>query len=269
MLSRLRDSRRLLALSPHLDDAALSIGGALAEAAKAGTDVVVGTVFTGDAPSTASPSPIIEELNALWKLGPSPMAARRKEDADAMQVLGARYVHGGLPDAIYRTNRDGASLYATRQAIFSEPSPEDDVVLALSKLLADWIEENQPDIVLCPLAVGRHVDHVSTAKAFHEVAVDRHLNILLYEDLPYATGFFPPGFPDSVEKALARTNWRVERSEEVAVDFSRKIASVRKYRSQINGLFSDDRQMEITLAQYMSSAAQDSLSCERLWEVST
>lgn len=268
MLAQLHQSRRLLVLSPHLDDAALSIGGAIAQATNGGTDVIIGTIFTAEAPSPTLTSPIIRELNAVWKLGPSPMACRRREDVAAVQVLGARYIHGGLLDAIYRTNRNGDSIYPTRQAIFSEPSPEDDIVIALRKLLTGWIEENQPDLILCPLAVGRHVDHAITSEAFRIVALYRHLNVFLYEDLPYSTGLFPPGLSDSVEAALARTSWRVAHSEPVFVDFPRKIASIKKYRSQIEGLFSDDRQMEMVLAQYMSHGAQDERLCERIWAAS-
>jgi LmbE family N-acetylglucosaminyl deacetylase len=269
MPSLLHGSHRVLALSPHLDDAALSIGGAIAEAADAGTDVIVGTIFTGDAPPATFTSRIIEELNALWKLGPSPMASRRNEDAAAVQVLGARYIHGDLPDAIYRTASDGAAVYPTRRSIFSDPSPDDAIAASLTKLLSDWLDEYVPDVVLCPLAVGRHVDHVTVSRTFHSIALDRHLKVFLYEDLPYSTGLFPPGLPDSVESALARTSWRVTHSEQVYVDFSRKMASIRKYQSQISGLFADDRQMENTLAQYMACARQNQLSCERLWAVST
>jgi LmbE family N-acetylglucosaminyl deacetylase len=269
MFSPLHHFRRILVLSPHLDDAALSIGGAIAEATKARADVTVGTIFTADAPSAAFSSPIIKELNAVWKLGPSPMASRRSEDAAAVEVLGARYIHGDLPDAIYRMDREGASVYPTRRSIFSDPSPEDGVAVALTKLLRDWIEENQPDVVLCPLAVGRHVDHVITSRTFHSIALDWHLKVFLYEDLPYSTGLFPPGLSDSVESAIARATWVVTHSEQIFVDFSRKIASVRKYQSQISGLFADDNQMVTTLARYMTCDATDERSCERLWAVST
>lgn len=267
MISELHQSRRLLALSPHLDDAVLSIGGIIARATERGTDVIIGTVFTADAPPPTFTSPIIQELNALWKLGPSPVASRRREDAAAAQVLGARYIHGGLADSIYRTDRNGDSVYPTRQAIFSEPSKEDDIAVTLSKLLKDWIDENQPDLVLCPLAVGRHVDHVITSETFRTMALDRHVDVFLYEDLPYSTSLFPPGLTDTVEDALARTSWRVARPEHVSVDFSRKIASIKKYQSQINDLFSDESQMETVLAKYMSHGAEDGFS-ERIWAVS-
>ncbi|MGH3427279.1 MAG: PIG-L family deacetylase, partial [Mycobacteriales bacterium] len=39
--------RRVLAISPHLDDAALSVGATLAEFSARGTDVEVLTIFAG------------------------------------------------------------------------------------------------------------------------------------------------------------------------------------------------------------------------------
>jgi LmbE family N-acetylglucosaminyl deacetylase len=74
MPPRITESRRLLAISPHLDDVALSVGGIVARAVENGADVVVGTVFTADSPHPALLSPVIEELNKLWNLGPFPFA---------------------------------------------------------------------------------------------------------------------------------------------------------------------------------------------------
>jgi LmbE family N-acetylglucosaminyl deacetylase len=269
MRLRLLQYPRILALSPHLDDAALSIGGTIAEAVKAGADVRVGTIFTADAPPAEFTSPIIAELNALWKLGPSPMVFRRSEDAAAMQVLGAGYVHGDLPDAIYRTDRNGDSVYPTRGSVFSAPSPQDKVAIALNLLFTKWLEEIEPDVILCPLAVGRHVDHVITSETFRNIALDRHLDVFLYEDLPYSTGRFPPELPDSVENALERTSWVVSHSEEISVDFSHKIASVKQYQSQLGGLFSDESGMEKTLSRYMSRDAPDGILYERMWAAPT
>jgi LmbE family N-acetylglucosaminyl deacetylase len=209
MPARVTESRRLLAISPHLDDVALSVGGIVARTVENGADVVVATVFTADSPHPPMSSPVIEELNKLWNLGPSPMAFRRREDVAAVSALGAHVIHGGLVDAIYRTDDERNCLYPTRTGIFSGPSQEDDIFPALNKLFVSWIEDFQPDAILCPLTVGRHVDHAVTSESFRTVARGRNLNVFLYEDFPYSTGHFPPGFPDSVEAALGRTKWTV------------------------------------------------------------
>jgi LmbE family N-acetylglucosaminyl deacetylase len=268
MPPRIVEARRLLAVSPHLDDVALSVGGIVARAVENGADVVVGTVFTTDNPHPAVLSPVIEELNKLWNLGPSPFAFRRREDVAAVSALGARVIHGGLLDAIYRTDRERNFLYPIRTRVFSEPSHEDDIFPALNKLFADWIEDFQPDSILCPLAVGRHVDHVITSESFRTVALGRNLNVFLYEDIPYSTGRFPPGFPDSVEAALGRTKWTIACPERVSVDVSAKIDAILKYDSQINDLFADAQELQIVLKRYMASASPEGDFCETIWRTS-
>jgi LmbE family N-acetylglucosaminyl deacetylase len=269
MPARIAESRRLLAISPHLDDVVLSVGGIVARTAENGADVFVATVFTADAPHPAAASPIIEELNRFWNLGPSPMAIRRREDVAAVNALGARIIHGGLVDAIYRTDRERNCLYPTRTGLFSGRSDEDDIFPALNKLFADWIENFQPDAILCPLTVGRHVDHVVTSESFRSVARGRNLNVFLYEDFPYSTGRFPPGFPDSVEAALGRTKWTVTRPETVAVDAAIKIDAILKYDSQINELFGNAEELQIVLKRSMASASPEGEFRETIWLTST
>ncbi|WP_158814982.1 PIG-L deacetylase family protein [Methylocapsa sp. S129] len=269
MPARITESHRLLAISPHLDDVALSVGGIVARMVGNGADVVVGTVFTADNPHPAVSSPVIEELNTLWNLGPSPIAFRRGEDVAAVSALGARFIHGGLLDAIYRTDRERNCLYPTRTDVFSGPSHKDDIFSALNKLFADWIEDFQPDSILCPLAVGRHVDHVVTSESLRTVALDRNLNVFLYEDFPYSTGRFPPGFPDSVEAALRRTEWTITYPQPVSVDVSAKIDAILKYASQIDELFANARELEIALKRYMASASPEGDFCETIWLTST
>jgi LmbE family N-acetylglucosaminyl deacetylase len=269
MPARIAESRRLLAISPHLDDVVLSVGGIVARAAESGAEVFVATVFTADTPHPAPSSPIIEGLNKVWNLGPSPFAFRRAEDVAAVSALGAKVVHGGLLDAIYRMDDERNCLYPTRTDVFSGPSPKDSIFPALNQLFADWIKDLQPDALLCPLAVGRHVDHIVTSESVRTVALGRNLNVFLYEDLPYSTGRFPPGFPDSVEAALGRTKWTVTDPETVSVDVSAKIDAILKYDSQIAGLFADAGELRAVLKGYMAAASPEGDFRERIWLTAT
>jgi LmbE family N-acetylglucosaminyl deacetylase len=56
---------RILAISPHLDDAALSYGGRLAEAGAAGDEVIVYTVFAGS--PREAPSEVAAYFHRSWK----------------------------------------------------------------------------------------------------------------------------------------------------------------------------------------------------------
>ena len=237
MLNELKRGDRLLILSPHLDDAVLSAGGLIDRAVKNGASVHAATIFTADADFEGEMSPYIREMHEWWGLGMKPFATRRAEDSASIRLLGAEFIHGGLLDAIYRTSKDGNFLYPSRKAVFSAPSDEDRVRAPLHDLLADWIKTVRPTAILCPLAVGRHVDHVVTTETFRSGYAQWNAPIYLYEDIPYAGGVFPPGFPDSVPAALERTSWSVEDHIDIDVDFERKMAAILKHQSQIAEIF--------------------------------
>jgi LmbE family N-acetylglucosaminyl deacetylase len=78
---------RLVVLSPHLDDAVLSLGGTIARAVRAGSEVTVITVFAGDPESTAEACEW-DKLCGFSGAGEA-MRARRREDAQACEILGA------------------------------------------------------------------------------------------------------------------------------------------------------------------------------------
>ena len=144
---------RVLAVSPHLDDAAFSAGATLAVLADAGHDVTVVTVFTG---SVADPQGFALACQTDKGLGPEVdyMALRRAEDTAAQAVLGATPVHLPLVEAPHRG-------YDSAPALFSGVRPDDlvwqDVEQALCGLEADlW---------LSPQGLGSHVDHLQVVRA--------------------------------------------------------------------------------------------------------
>ena len=117
--------------------------------------------------------------------------------------------------------------------------------------------------------MGRHVDHVVTSESFRSIALGRNLNVFLYEDLPYSTGRFPKGLPDSVEAALGRTKWTVTDPEKVSVDVFAKIDAILKYDSQIKDLFANAEELQIVLKRYMAAASPEGDFCETIWLAST
>lgn len=264
MPTQIDTCKRILVISPHLDDGVLSVGGIIERAVANGAEVTVATACTADAPAGARLSPFAVALHEFWGLGSTPFARRRQEDIVSATGLGARVLHGGLLDALYRTDAAGVALYATRQAIFSPPSERDSVGDALFRLLGGWMDETQPDLVLAPLAVGCHVDHVVTTNALRRLAAARPMAVALYEDMPYSTGLFPPTAPDSVEAALQRTAWRVMGSQEISVALPAKLAAIAAHASQIADIFPDGLDYRAVLEGYMR---RDGGYAERIWEV--
>lgn len=265
MLDKPSKDDRVLILSPHLDDAVLSAGGFMDRAVQSGASVVAGTIFTADARFDGELSPFVRELHEWWGLGPKPYELRCKEDVASVQSLGADYIHGGMLDAIYRRDGDGEFIYASRKAVFSPPAAKDPVWEPLRALLAGWVQTIRPNIILCPMTVGRHVDHVVTSQAFRSGASEWNADLYLYEDIPYSLGLFPPNFPDSVPAAIERTAWKIKGRIDVDVDFERKFAAIMKYDSQISEIF-PGLDAEEELKRYMSAGAQSGF-IERFWLV--
>lgn len=220
-------------VSPHLDDAVLSGGGYIYRLAKMRQRVVVATVGTSDCPGPVS---WVAKRNLLsWRRGVSPFAARRKEDEDALEVLGAEFVHLGLLDAMYRRDKHGHPLYTTRTT--DVPVHADDWERhkpAVRQAIEGLLEELEGEtIVYCPLGIGGHVDHLLVRSAVEEAA-DR-CSIVYYEDQPYAWRVGESlDVATLVDGKDRKGSFVVHLSEE---EMEARAQAIACYRSQLPGLF--------------------------------
>ncbi len=176
---------KVLAVSPHLDDAVFSAGASLARLVDAGHEVTVVTCFTASVPD-----PTGFALACQTDKGLAPdvdyMALRRDEDAAALARLGVRGEHLGLLEAPHRGYDSPAALFAGRHA-------GDDVADVVTRAVAPWIE--RADLVLAPQSVGDHVDHriVTTVVA----ALADPGRTAWWRDTPYAVRHpDAPGAPE-------------------------------------------------------------------------
>ena len=167
---------KLLAVSPHLDDAAFSAGGTLAQRAAAGWEVTVVTCFTGNVPQPQGFA-LACQLDKGLSADIDYMALRRQEDRDACDALGATAIHLPFLEAPHRGYASAPELFATRR-------PDDDMVARLAPALATLLADHRPDMIFGPLCLGDHVDHHIVRDALVSVAGARPL--LLWEDWPYA-----------------------------------------------------------------------------------
>ena len=167
---------KLLAISPHLDDAAFSAGGLLASRVDQGWDVTVATCFTGN---VAQPTGFALACQLDKGLGAEIdyMALRRDEDRAACRALGARAIHLPFLEAPHRG-------YASAKMLFAERLPEDQVVDAVATALGEVLAAERPDLVLGPLCLGSHVDHHVVLDAMRRSCADHA--VVLWEDWPYA-----------------------------------------------------------------------------------
>jgi len=148
----------IVVVSPHLDDAALSVPAWLATTGR-GERVVVVTAFS--------------EGDALYP-------TRRAEDRAALAKLGVEALHLGLRDAPQRRGH-APSFRSLILAEDDEAEHADDIEAIHAALLAA-ITGLVPDTVLLPLGVGEHIDH-RIIHAAHARLAER---VGFYEDRPYA-----------------------------------------------------------------------------------
>lgn len=215
----------VVAISPHLDDAAFSVGGLLAAHARAGDRVTIVTCFTGN---VAQPTGFALACQLDKGLSPEVnyMALRRQEDLAACAVIGAQAVHLPLLEAPHRGYASAPELFAERR--------EDDVVLdPLRAQLADTIAALAPDVLLGPLAVGNHVDHWLVRDALAEIG-EPHL---LWEDWPYLT-----------RAAHAPAELVRQRHVLSAHDRADRTAMCAAYASQLGFQFGSVERMEAAIA---------------------
>jgi LmbE family N-acetylglucosaminyl deacetylase len=147
----------LFVISPHLDDAVLSCGALLA----ANPGAVVCTIFT---------APPQENMSTDWDRQSGfadafeAMPARRKEDHDALRLLGASPLHLPFCDAQY----------------LSTPTQQD-----ITVALRESLTQHTAARVLMPLGLF-HSDHTLVSDACCALlATTRDIEFLAYEEVPY------------------------------------------------------------------------------------
>jgi LmbE family N-acetylglucosaminyl deacetylase len=148
----------IIVLSPHMDDAVLSLGQHIINWKKQGRDIKVVTVFTkfGNGVGVPNYSNDYIQKSGFDNVGDFEKA-RIKEDIVAMKKLGVEYEHWGYIDAGFRGG------YDTREKLLAGKinSADEKLVLELSRKI------NNLDCERCllPFGVGGHVDHLIVKKA--------------------------------------------------------------------------------------------------------
>ncbi len=260
----------ILYLSPHLDDAVLSAGGLIARQAAAGMRVVVATMVTADPPAAQRPSPLAARYRAAWGNPATPFADRCLEDAHAMEALAAEWRHLGLQDCTYRQSPSGEDLYVTMEALFSAtPDPRDTAFrAAVADATEALVDALDPFAVYTCSTIGRHVDHVCVLRAVLPVLYRRGLPVRLWEDMPYATGIYPPENPDTAAAALARIGVKTAQPLLEPVDIAAKLRASRAYVSQIDDLFGSPEDMDRVVTAH-ALALGGAEPAERYWSITS
>jgi LmbE family N-acetylglucosaminyl deacetylase len=201
-------------LSPHPDDAVLSLGACMSAWHRMGHAVTVVTLFDG--PPTGALTPAAIEDRTRYR--EDPVVLRQMEDRRAVTTLGAQLHSIGLEELVYRQRPDGSPRCQSLEDIFGPLDADDDAVVdAVAEILGDLPYDGD---VYVPLAIGGHSDHRIVRAAAERV----FSRVFFYEDLPYAI-------------RESTTDPSVHWPPLTAADIDAWISAIKIYDSQIGNLF--------------------------------
>jgi LmbE family N-acetylglucosaminyl deacetylase len=180
---------KTLFISPHFDDACFSAGGLLSKMTS--KKVVILTVFSrsSHAPQRFWIKPFSHASSVLnidsfrQRVINYVSKERQKEDLQFCNRLNA--VQNVLPfkDSEVRGYKDS---FLTDRIVDKDP-----VYDAVCQTIEKSVFSGAYDSILCPLAVGNHIDHLIVLEAFLQIVKGHrsNLSIFFYEDLPYASEY--------------------------------------------------------------------------------
>lgn len=191
-----REAFDVLVVSPHFDDVPLSLGESLRSGLLADHRVRVRTVFgRTNWTSRVHPTPGRAPVVSIW---------RRVEETAASLVFGYRWSAGDLAEVVLRSgDLDAASFLDPRVDLRDEPLVRDVEAWLHGLLGHDGRGErgsrrpgrrgsavgprpvDRPDLVLAPIGLGGHLDHMIIATAAGNVIGSTPVPIGFYEDRPY------------------------------------------------------------------------------------
>jgi LmbE family N-acetylglucosaminyl deacetylase len=231
--------RGVLVLSPHLDDAVLSCGALLSRLAGR-MPVTVATVFT-----EATPPPHTWSARAfLAQCAVSDAAVlyadRRQEDVEVLTALGVEHVHLGVADALFRRREVWPTVDRLGRVVpeVVHRYPTFRFHIAKGRVSrGDWalVDRLQAEVrtlargidaalILSPVGVGRHVDHLLT----RTLAERQPEPAVFYSDFPYCQQDAPDANFLRAHR-LTPVPWDQ--------DIGAKERLIKGYRSQVGALF--------------------------------
>lgn len=258
-----------LFLSPHLDDAILSCGGVMHRLSEQGERVIILTVMAGEPQDTEVDSPVLRSIRSQWNDGENVFAARRTEDAQAAQQLGAQVYHLAFAECAFRGATCGTgeriALYPQYDSPFGEINEADDARIGLLQTLLPF---EGITAIYAPLCVDDHVDH-RLVRDWGLVLTGSHdaPALRFYEEFPHSRSkaalqrvqnFYHRQLP-----ALVMEQAVIALSED---DVAAKLRAMRCYHSHLQVLWNDAAEMDNISREYMRVVGNGA-PAERYWRV--
>lgn len=163
--------KKILFLSPHSDDIALSIGGLLSRKILDSFDCYMCTVFT-----TSAHSPYVDCKGNINKV----TEIRGKEDCCFCAMHNITYIDGGFNETTTRGYKDIDS-------IFQMSTPFGDPLYSKVEVFLKELLYSEPwSFIFAPAGIGNHIEHLMVREICCKYMLDK---TIFYEDLPYGNDF--------------------------------------------------------------------------------
>jgi LmbE family N-acetylglucosaminyl deacetylase len=231
-------------LSPHFDDVALSCGGLVWEQARQGDQVSIWTICAGE-PPPGDFSPFAQSLHDRWNFDKHAYIHRKEEDTRSCQFLGAKQHYFSLPDCIYRLDpQTHKHMYASEMALNGPIHPGDRQSL-------DHLQEElrlavpTSAVLICPLALGNHVDHQLVRLAAEGLAQ----LTWYYADFPYVSQ------NTTQLDQLTREGWQSQGFTISAEGLEAWIYSIELHASQISTFWVDGQALRRAVTDFCQQSS--------------
>lgn len=204
---------KICILSPHIDDAAFGLTLTISKLVARKIPVTIINCFTITKWTGVFVSKEIEAVTQL----------RKQEDAAFNKLFNSQIniINLDLLDAPLRNG------YIIQNKPF-EPNEWD-----LVEYLKNYLEANADGILLCPLAIGSHIDHAISREAVLQVY--KKMQVLFYEDLPYTYRITPAQADMHIRDLAKQLNVKLESSVNASENaVANKEQAIRLYGSQVN-----------------------------------
>jgi len=255
--------KQFLFLSPHLDDAVLSSGAYICGLAQNSNRVTIATVFSGPADPRYL-SPLAKSFHGACGLGDDAMLARKSEDDTAAGFLNAESIRLNLSECLYRRDEGGRYRYKDPGDIFSgDVDRENDTAEIIRAALSERLNYDDFEEIHIPLGIGRHIDHLVSRRAVETLLAGTgksRIKLRYYEDIPYVCWRRDASWEAQLAGGLESYPYAISEAQ-----FDRYLQAVALYKSQINVLFENSRQMKAQLISHYRSGG--GTFAGRLWRI--
>ena len=224
----------LVVIEPHMDDAALSVGGRLLHRRGRCRITILSVVKWSNFTSYLLLKRSIVNVNDVTDL-------RLRESALVARFLGAEHCCLDWSDAPIRFWPAQSWSLTTVEKFKADPHtfvklfPSSKQVALLAQQLAEALGSLAPDELWIPMGLGDHIDHRTTRSACLLALADARdrlssVPVSMYEDLPYASN---SGHAAQITDALTKSGASLIRlTEDVTDVFEEKLRAVSIYGSQ-------------------------------------